>query len=177
MDSTRPLDHPAPRRADAAPGKHPLRSRTVWLNLIATAVALAAAFGVDVGLDGEQQLALATAAVTLVNLVLRGVTREPLRPIARRGGGALVPVLLVCVVALTVAGCESIDALRGRTLEHAEDVADAALAEAEAALCSRRFSMRAYRKRFGTRWEALATLCGWEPGPIPRGAGGVDPGG
>lgn len=50
-------------------------SKTLWVNAVALVAALAAAFGLDLGLDAETQGTLVAGALALVNIVLRLVTR------------------------------------------------------------------------------------------------------
>lgn len=53
-------------------------SKTLWANLIAGAVTLAGAFGVDVGLDPDAQASLVGGIMVVVNIALRFVTTQPL---------------------------------------------------------------------------------------------------
>lgn len=53
-------------------------SRTLWVNAIALVAAVSGAFGVDLGLDPETQTAIVGAVMSVVNIVLRFVTRSAL---------------------------------------------------------------------------------------------------
>src|SRR3546814_246695 len=53
-----------------------LASKTLWVNAIALAAALLAAFGV-VDLDAEVQASLVGGIMAVVNIVLRVVTKHP----------------------------------------------------------------------------------------------------
>lgn len=46
-------------------------SRTVWANVIAFAVTIAAVFGYDLGLDTETQATLVAGIMSIVNIFLR----------------------------------------------------------------------------------------------------------
>ena len=59
-------------------GKPFWASKTLWANVIAFAAVLATTFGLDLGLDGETQLALVGGVMAVVNVVLRLVTVEPI---------------------------------------------------------------------------------------------------
>lgn len=90
-----------------------------------------------------------------------------------------VALLVAC---LTLAGCaqtvEQASDRTGQVLDEGErviqelgDTADALLARIENALCSKRFSLRAYQSRYGgDRWDALVAFCQWDtPPPAPLG--------
>lgn len=49
-------------------------SKTMWVNFLALLGALAAAFGLDLGLTPEVQGAIATGIMAVVNIVLRAMT-------------------------------------------------------------------------------------------------------
>lgn len=49
-------------------------SKTLWANIIGGGVAIATAFGLDLGLDAEAQTAIIGGIMTVVNIVLRLVT-------------------------------------------------------------------------------------------------------
>ena len=54
-------------------------SKTMWANLVALAVSIGTAFGLDLGLDPEGQAAIVGGAVALVNMVLRLITKTPVK--------------------------------------------------------------------------------------------------
>ena len=53
-------------------------SKTLWVNLIAFGAVLSTTFGLDLGLDGETQLALVGGIMAVVNMALRFVTTQPI---------------------------------------------------------------------------------------------------
>lgn len=88
--------------------------------------------------------------------------------------------LMVLVLVLGLIGCaqtvEQATDRTGQVLDEGErviqelgDTADALLARIENALCSKRFSLRAYQSRYGgERWNALVAFCQWDtPPPAP----------
>ena len=54
-------------------------SKTLWVNSIAVVAAIAGAFGLDLGLEPDTQVAYVGAIMGVVNIILRVVTRAPLR--------------------------------------------------------------------------------------------------
>ena len=52
-------------------------SKTLWVNLIALAAAISTAFGVDLGLNPETQVAVVGTVMSVVNIILRLVTKAP----------------------------------------------------------------------------------------------------
>jgi uncharacterized membrane protein len=54
-------------------------SKTLWVNVIAAAAVIAGALGLDLGLDADTQAQLAAAVVIVANIVLRLVTRQPVK--------------------------------------------------------------------------------------------------
>lgn len=52
-------------------------SKTLWVNVIAGAVAVGTAFGVNLGLDAETQTALVGGVMAVVNIILRFMTKAP----------------------------------------------------------------------------------------------------
>ena len=56
-------------------GKAWYKSKTVWVNIIALVAIIASYFGLDI--TEEEQLAIATAILAIVNIALRFVTKEP----------------------------------------------------------------------------------------------------
>ena len=53
-------------------------SKTLWANAVAFGAVLSTTFGLDLGLDGETQLALVGGVMAVVNVVLRLVTTQPI---------------------------------------------------------------------------------------------------
>jgi len=52
-------------------------SKTLWANIVALVAVLTASFGFDLGLDAETQTAVVAAIMTVVNIVMRLVTKGP----------------------------------------------------------------------------------------------------
>ena len=52
-------------------------SKTLWANIIGGFVAVGTAFGLDLGLDAEQQTAIVGGIMTVINIVLRFMTSAP----------------------------------------------------------------------------------------------------
>ena len=59
-------------------GKPFWASRTLWINFIAVVAAGFGAFGIDLGLDPETQIAVVGGLMGIVNIILRFVTRTPI---------------------------------------------------------------------------------------------------
>ena len=53
-------------------------SKTLWANIVAGIIAVAAAFGIDIGIDEQTSAALVRGIMALVNVVLRLVTKTAL---------------------------------------------------------------------------------------------------
>jgi len=53
-------------------------SKTLWVNFIAVVAAVAGAFGLDLGLEPDTQVAYVGAIMGVVNIILRVVTKAPL---------------------------------------------------------------------------------------------------
>jgi len=51
-------------------------SKTLWVNAIALVAAISGAFGMDLGLDPETQTAIVGAVMSIVNILLRFVTKS-----------------------------------------------------------------------------------------------------
>ena len=51
-------------------------SKTIWVNAVAFVAAVTGAFGLDLGLDPEQQTALVGGIMAGVNIALRIVTKS-----------------------------------------------------------------------------------------------------
>jgi hypothetical protein len=60
-------------------GKPFWKSKTIWVNALTFAGAIAGVFGVELGLDEETKTKIAVGGITLVNVVLRAVTTEPVK--------------------------------------------------------------------------------------------------
>ncbi len=50
-------------------------SKTLWINVLAAAAALAGAFGIDVGLTPEVQVAIVGGVMAVLNILLRLTTK------------------------------------------------------------------------------------------------------
>ena len=59
--------------------KSPITSRTLWVNFIAAIISLLMVVGIDLGLDGEQQAAIVTVILAIVNFVLRLLTDKKVK--------------------------------------------------------------------------------------------------
>jgi len=53
------------------------QSKTLWVNGLTLIATIAAAFGIDLGLDEQTKGTLVLGALAAVNVILRLVTREP----------------------------------------------------------------------------------------------------
>lgn len=53
-------------------------SKTLWLNALAGIAAAGGAFGVDLGLTPDAQVAIVGGALAVLNIVLRLVTTKPI---------------------------------------------------------------------------------------------------
>ena len=51
-------------------------SKTMWVNFVALLAAVLGAFGMDLGLDPDTQVALVGGVMAVVNIVLRFVTKS-----------------------------------------------------------------------------------------------------
>ena len=54
-------------------------SKTIWVNLMASVAAIAAGFGLDLGLTAEVQSQVVVGVLAAVNVALRVVTSSALR--------------------------------------------------------------------------------------------------
>jgi hypothetical protein len=54
-------------------------SKTIWANIIAGIVTLAGLFGLDLGLTPDVQAQIVTGVLAVVNIILRFVTKEPVK--------------------------------------------------------------------------------------------------
>ena len=50
-------------------------SKTLWVNIVAGIATVSTAFGLDLGLDAETQVAVVGGLMALLNIVLRLVTK------------------------------------------------------------------------------------------------------
>lgn len=53
------------------------QSKTFWANVVAFGATVATAFGLDLGLDTETQAVIVAGVMSVVNIVLRFVTKTP----------------------------------------------------------------------------------------------------
>lgn len=53
------------------------QSKTLWANILAGIATVSTAFGLDLGLDEETQIAVVGGVMAVVNIVLRVVTKGP----------------------------------------------------------------------------------------------------
>ena len=53
--------------------------KTIWANIIAGIVTLAGLFGLDLGLTPDVQAQIVTGVLAVVNIILRFVTKEPVK--------------------------------------------------------------------------------------------------
>lgn len=53
-------------------------SKTLWANFVAFLVVVSTAFGFDLGLDPDSQLAVVGGVMAVVNVALRLMTTQPL---------------------------------------------------------------------------------------------------
>jgi hypothetical protein len=56
--------------------KHPLQSKTLWVNAVSLVASLGGVFSLDLGLDAETQTALVGGILTVVNIGLRLTTTQ-----------------------------------------------------------------------------------------------------
>ena len=54
-------------------------SKTIWVNIVAGVAAIAAGFGIDLGLTAEVQSQVVVGVMAAVNIALRVVTSSALR--------------------------------------------------------------------------------------------------
>ena len=52
-------------------------SKTLWTNIVMLVATVSTAFGLDLGLDPETQVAIIGTVMSVINIVLRFVTRAP----------------------------------------------------------------------------------------------------
>lgn len=52
-------------------------SKTLWVNIIAGIATVSTAFGLDLGLDPDKQVALVGGIMAVANIVLRLITSAP----------------------------------------------------------------------------------------------------
>lgn len=52
-------------------------SKTMWVNAVALVASMTGAFGLDLGLDGATQASIVGGVMSVVNMVLRVMTKTP----------------------------------------------------------------------------------------------------
>lgn len=110
--------------------KHILQSKTFWANVLGLIAMVATSAGLDLGLTAEAQASIVAGILAVVNIVLRLVTREPVRVKAEKGQGQTHflgvpgPLLGFMLLALAVGGpiacggvSERVSDLTGMTLD------------------------------------------------------------
>ena len=60
-------------------GKSIWLSKTFWVNTLAIIVSIGGVFGLDLNLGAEEQTAIVTTIMGVVNIVLRFTTKEPIK--------------------------------------------------------------------------------------------------
>jgi hypothetical protein len=65
-----------------------LTSKTLWVNLIALIVMIAASFGLDLGIDDGQKGEIAAGVIAVVNVILRLMTKQPVHIVTPKIGDA-----------------------------------------------------------------------------------------
>ena len=60
-------------------GKSIWESKTFWVNAIAIIISIAGVFGLDLNLSADEQTAVVTTIMGVVNIVLRFTTKEPIK--------------------------------------------------------------------------------------------------
>jgi hypothetical protein len=53
-------------------------SKTLWTNIVMLVATVSTAFGLDLGLNPEAQVAIVGTVMSVVNIILRFVTRAPI---------------------------------------------------------------------------------------------------
>ena len=53
-------------------------SKTLWTNIVMLVATVSTAFGLDLGLNPETQVAIIGTVMSVINIVLRFVTRAPI---------------------------------------------------------------------------------------------------
>jgi hypothetical protein len=53
-------------------------SKTLWTNIVMLVATVSTAFGVDLGLNPEAQIAIVGTVMSVVNIILRFVTKTPI---------------------------------------------------------------------------------------------------
>ncbi|MDW3204553.1 MAG: hypothetical protein R8L07_03340 [Alphaproteobacteria bacterium] len=86
-------------------------SKTIWANVLSLIATIATVFGLDLGLTPEVQATIIAGVVSIVNIVLRGVTKTGVTAgSGDPGGGRLQASPWMCFVAIfltlwALAGC------------------------------------------------------------------------
>lgn len=52
-------------------------SKTFWTNIVATVAAVSTAFGLDLGLSPDTQVAIVGGIMGVANIILRFITKDP----------------------------------------------------------------------------------------------------
>jgi len=52
-------------------------SKTLWVNVVAGVAAVSTAFGLNLGLDADTQVAIVGGVMAVINVILRVVTKQP----------------------------------------------------------------------------------------------------
>lgn len=55
-------------------------SKTLWVNIIAGVATISTAFGIDLGLDANTQVAVVGGVMAVINIILRVVTKTAVTP-------------------------------------------------------------------------------------------------
>jgi hypothetical protein len=143
-------------------GKHWYASKTIWANVVALIAAVAMSAGLDLGLDPETQATIVAGILAIVNVVLRLITREPVK--LGKGGGrppsAAAVVLLP--LALLLSGCGALQQIgESLTPEHPPDTVAEAVGYLEADIAAlARATTRASRAGSITLDEAVDIRAG-----------------
>lgn len=85
-------------------------SKTIWANVLSLIATIATVFGLDLGLTPEVQATIIAGVVSIVNIVLRGVTKTGVTAGSGDPGGRLQASPWMCFVAIfltlwALAGC------------------------------------------------------------------------
>lgn len=108
-------------------------SKTLITNLVAGAVAIATAFGLDLGMTPEAQTAIVGGIMAVANIILRLTTKGPIS-----GKPPKAPLMLVPLAALLLPGCvgsEAYEAGRAAVLMKAQATSDRVVEDAIYVVC------------------------------------------
>ena len=64
-------------------GKKWWQSKTIWVNIVAIIGSLGAVFGLNIPLDPELCMTLFPIVLGVINMILRGVTKAPLKTVKK----------------------------------------------------------------------------------------------